>query len=133
MEKILEKSRQLIQDNFEKLNLGRKLKAKYLLTQPQHKVHFFDMEFEQLYDTYQTRLEINRDFGNYTDGMDELVQKMSENQKLTQIRTTSLDSKIYHALLLSDVDYSIFLGLLVFPPLEELYEQSRKVLQPSNQ
>lgn len=127
---ILEKSRQLIQAHFEELNLGRKLKANYLLTQPQDAIDFFDSSFEHISDIYQVRLETNKMFGNYTDGLEELMQKIAENKTLPEIRVTNLDSKIYHALLFSNPDYSIFLGLLVFPPLEELYEQSRKRLQP---
>jgi hypothetical protein len=132
MDSILDNSRKLINEHTHLLNLGRRVKSQYLLTYPQDKIDFFDSDYDHLYDIYKTNWEWGKEWGNAADGLEDLVKTMEKNNHLAQIRLTSFSSKIYEILLFSDPDYTIFLGLLIFPPLEELYRRNEESLHGKN-
>jgi len=114
MENILEKSRLLVKENLHTFKLGRKVKSHHFLEYQDDTFDFFDSDFEHLYDIYKIRWEWNNEWGNYIDGLGELVQKMEQNKDLPQIRLTSFRSKAFDYLLFSNPDYTIFLGFLIF-------------------
>lgn len=118
METLLEKSRQLVKGHTHLLNIGRRFKMRYWTENDDYEINFFDSSFDHLYDIYETRLMTNKDWGNYTDGLEELVRTMEQNRHLPEIRLTSFSSKKDYLMLFSDPEYSVFLGFLIFDSIQ---------------